>query len=132
MAPSVPVQTVLGRTHIEMPVDEEEGTATVASSIVFGDYRQLMIGMRSQLEIRVDDQPLASTGQMLVVAWLRADIQLAQPKSFCTLTGMSPAQFPAARGLVHLTRATARVREGERSPAVVPLSRLAHSYHDDS
>jgi hypothetical protein len=40
--------------------------------------------------VRVYDQPLAETGQLLVVAWLRADVQLAQPKSFCTLTGITP------------------------------------------
>lgn len=72
-------------------IAETQGTATNASSIVVGDFRQLMIGMRHQLEIRVYDQPLASTGQLLVVAWLRADIQVAQPKSFCKLIGITPA-----------------------------------------
>ncbi len=73
------------------PIDEDEGTATNASSIVFGDFRELMIGMRQQLEIRVFDQPLAGTGQLLVVAWMRADVQLATPKSFAKLTGIIPA-----------------------------------------
>lgn len=73
------------------PIDEEEGTTTNASSIVFGDFRELMIGMRQQLEIRVFDQPLAGTGQLLVVAWMRADVQLATPKSFAKLTGIIPA-----------------------------------------
>lgn len=73
------------------PIDEDEGTAENASSIVFGDFRELMIGMRQQLEIRVFDQPLAGTGQLLVVAWMRADVQLATPKSFAKLTGIIPA-----------------------------------------
>lgn len=73
------------------PVNETQGTATTASSIVFGDFRELMIGMRQQLEIRVFDQPLAGTGQLLVVAWMRADVQLATPKSFAKLTGIIPA-----------------------------------------
>jgi hypothetical protein len=47
-----------------------------------------MIGMRTRVEIRVFDSPLASTGQLLVVAWMRADVQLAQPKSFCRLKGI--------------------------------------------
>jgi HK97 family phage major capsid protein len=72
-------------------IAETQGTATTASSIVLGDFRHLMIGMRHQLEIRVYDQPLASTGQLLVVAWLRADVQLIQPKSFCKLIGIIPA-----------------------------------------
>jgi HK97 family phage major capsid protein len=73
------------------PVDEEQGTATTASSIVFGDFRELMIGMRQKLEIRIFDQPLAATGQLLVIAWMRADVQLATPKSFARLTGIIPS-----------------------------------------
>ena len=72
------------------PVDETEGSAVNASSIVFGDFRELMIGMRQQLEIRVFDQPLAGTGQLLVVAWMRADVQLATPKWFAKLTEIIP------------------------------------------
>lgn len=70
---------------------EEEGTAVNASSIVFGDYRELMIGMRHSMEIRVFDQTYASTGQLYVVVWLRADVQLAHPVSFSNLTGIIPA-----------------------------------------
>lgn len=73
------------------PIDEDEGTAENASSIVIGDFRELLIGVRQQLEIRVFDQPLAGTGQLLVVAWMRADVQLATPKSFAKLTGIIPA-----------------------------------------
>ena len=72
------------------PIDEAQGTASNASSIVFGDFTQLMIGMRHQLEIRVFDQTLAATGQLLVGAWLRADVQLAQPKAFSVLKGVTP------------------------------------------
>jgi hypothetical protein len=40
---------------------------------------------------RLFDQVLAGTGQLLVVAWMRADVQLATPKSFAKLTGIIPA-----------------------------------------
>lgn len=73
------------------PIDETEGTATNASSIVIGDFRDLLIGLRTSLEIRIFDQPLAGNGQLLAIAWLRADIQTARPKSFCKLTGIKPA-----------------------------------------
>jgi HK97 family phage major capsid protein len=73
------------------PVDEEQGTAENASSLVIGDFRDLLIGLRTSLEIRIFDQPLAGNGQLLAVAWLRADIQTARPKSFCKLTGIIPA-----------------------------------------
>jgi HK97 family phage major capsid protein len=73
------------------PIDEEEGTATDASSIVFGNYRDLLIGVRHQLEFRLFDSPLATTGEILAVAWMRADVQLARPNSFAPLTGVIPA-----------------------------------------
>lgn len=72
------------------PINETSGTSTDCSSIVIGDFRDLLIGMRQSLEIRIFDQPLAGTGQMLAVAWLRADIQLARPASFARLTGIRP------------------------------------------
>lgn len=72
------------------PINETQGTSTDCSSIVLGDFRDLLIGMRQQLEIRIFDQPLAGTGQLLAVAWLRADVQLARPASFCRLTGIRP------------------------------------------
>lgn len=70
------------------PVNETEGTADTASSIVFGDFTQLMIGMRQEVEIRVYDHTMATNGQLTVLAWMRADAQLSQPKSFCKLTGI--------------------------------------------
>ncbi len=72
------------------PINETQGTSTDCSSIVIGDFRDLLIGMRQSLEIRIFDQPLAGTGQLLAVAWLRADVQLARPASFCRLTGIRP------------------------------------------
>jgi HK97 family phage major capsid protein len=73
------------------PVNETQGTSTNASSIVIGDFRDLLIGMRTELQIRIFDQPLAGNGQLLAVAWLRADVQLARPASFVKLTGIRPA-----------------------------------------
>jgi HK97 family phage major capsid protein len=92
--PLVPPE-MIGRiprlTTTAAAIDETEGTAVDASSIVLGNFRELMIGMRHSMEIRVFDQTYASTGQLYVVVWLRADVQLAHPVSFCTLTGIIPA-----------------------------------------
>lgn len=72
------------------PIDETEGTATTASSIVFGDYTQLFIGMREDINIRLLDQLYAENGQLALLVHARIDVQLAQPKSFCELTGIIP------------------------------------------
>jgi len=85
------IARIPGLATTAAPIDEVEGTATDASSIVFGNYRDLLIGVRHQLEFRLFDSPLATTGQILAVAWMRADVQLARPKSFAPLTGVIPA-----------------------------------------
>jgi HK97 family phage major capsid protein len=72
------------------PITETQGTATNASSILFGNYSMCLIGMRQQVEIRIFDQTFADNGQLYVQAWLRADVQLAQPKAFTKLVGIIP------------------------------------------
>lgn len=62
-------------------IDETEGTSNDASTVGLGDFPHLIIGMRHQLEIRVYDQPFVGNGQPAVVAWMRADVQLARPKA---------------------------------------------------
>jgi HK97 family phage major capsid protein len=72
------------------PINETQGTATNASSILFGNYSMCLIGMRQQVEIRIFDQTFADNGQLYVQAWMRADVQLAQPKAFTKLVGIIP------------------------------------------
>jgi HK97 family phage major capsid protein len=73
-----------------MPVDETHGTATDASAIVMGDFRELWLGIRLQLRIEVLKERYADNLQMGFLAWLRADIQLAHPESFAKITGIIP------------------------------------------
>lgn len=60
------------------PITETQGTATTASSIIFGDFRELLIGMRSEMRIEVTPVPFATNHQVAIIAHLRADVQLAQ------------------------------------------------------
>lgn len=78
-------------TSTAAPIDETEGTATNASSIVTGDFSQLFLGMREDITIRLLDQLYAENGQIALLVHARMDVQLAQPKSFATLTGIIPA-----------------------------------------
>jgi HK97 family phage major capsid protein len=68
-----------------VPINQTDDPLDDLTTILIGDFRQLLIGIRTALEIRVFDQPLAGNGQLLVVAWMRADVQLAQPKAFVRL-----------------------------------------------
>ena len=64
------------------------GTSVNASKIIVGDFRQLLLGVRSQLRIEV--QPIVDRHQLAIVCWLRGDIGVAQPKSFAQISGIVP------------------------------------------
>lgn len=74
-----------------VPINQTQGTATTASSIIYGDFRQLMIGVREEISIRTFDQLYADTGQIALVAHARVDVQLAHAAAFCQLAGIIPA-----------------------------------------
>ncbi|MEZ5653530.1 MAG: phage major capsid protein [Burkholderiaceae bacterium] len=75
----------------KVPIDETEGTATNASSIISGDFTQLMLGMREYLRIQLLNEAFAGTGEIGFAAHMRLDVQLAQPTAFHRLTGIIPA-----------------------------------------
>lgn len=70
------------------PIDETQGTADEASSILFGNYRELFIGIRDQVSITVLRERYADYGQVGFLVWMRADVQLAHKASFCRLKGI--------------------------------------------
>jgi len=72
------------------PIDETQGTASNASSIVFGDFPQLLIGMREDINITFLRELYAATGQGAFLVHMRADVQLAHAASFCQLLGIIP------------------------------------------
>lgn len=74
-----------------MPVNQTQGTANNASSIILGDFSQLLIGVRTQLRIEVLREAFASTMEYAFLAHLRADIAVAQPKAFAAVKGVIPA-----------------------------------------
>ncbi len=71
------------------PIDETQGTASDASSVVFGDYTQLFIGMREDINVKVLDQLYAANGQIALAVHARVDVQLAHKESFCRLKGIT-------------------------------------------
>ncbi len=53
------------------------------SDLFVGDFTQLLIGQRLDLQITVLDQRYAELGQIALLATWRGDIQLARPRAFC-------------------------------------------------
>lgn len=71
-------------------ITETQGTATTASSIVYGDFTKLMIGMREQINLRVLQELYAGTGYVGILLHMRADVQLAHAAAFSRLKGILP------------------------------------------
>ncbi len=69
-----------------------EGTSSDCSEIYTGRWADLMIGVRPALGVRLvrDDSMFRNTLSIGLVAWLRADVQLAHPESFVVTTGVRP------------------------------------------
>lgn len=74
-----------------VPIDETQGASNDASRIILGDFSQMMLGIRSDVRIEVMPQVFAKTHELAIIAWMRADVQVAQPKAFAQITGITPA-----------------------------------------
>ena len=65
------------------------GGGTNESLVIMGNFARLMIGVRSELRIRVLDQRFADNLQVGFLAYLRYDIGIEHPESFCVLSGVT-------------------------------------------
>ncbi len=86
--PSLEGKSFLATSNVS--ITETQGTASDASTIYFGGWRQMIIGMRQRLRIEVLKERYMDTLQIGFIAHLRADIVLAQPKAFGRLIGIIP------------------------------------------
>lgn len=74
----------------QVPGNIVQGTSNDTSEVYTGDFTQLLIGMRPQIGVRLksSDQPFMGNMQVALLAWLRADVQLAHPEAFAVTTGV--------------------------------------------
>lgn len=86
MVSSVPMLTTTSAS-----IAETQGTANNASSILYGNFRELFIGMRDEVQVTVLRERYADYGQVGFLVWMRADVQLAHKASFSRLKGIIPA-----------------------------------------
>lgn len=73
-----------------VPINQTQGTGTTCSSVIVGDYSQLLLGIRQEMRIEVLRERFAENHQYAFVAHLRADVAVAHPESFCKLVGILP------------------------------------------
>ncbi len=73
-----------------IPIDEVQGTGTNCSSVISGDFTQLLVGMRHNLRIELLRETFAANHQYGFVFGMRGDFTLAQPRAFTRLVGVKP------------------------------------------
>jgi HK97 family phage major capsid protein len=73
----------------QVPINVTVGTSTDASYIFTGQWDQLMVGIRTDFRlIPLRERFLADNLQIGFLAYMRADVQLAQPAAFVVDTGV--------------------------------------------
>jgi len=72
-----------------VPINQTQGTSTDASSIFLGDYRSMMVGVRSDVRIITLQERFADNYQIGFLAAARWDIQHEHPESFANIVGVT-------------------------------------------
>lgn len=75
-------------TTTAVPIDG--GVGSDESTIITGDFRRLMIGMRSEIQIEVLRERYSENLQYGFLAWMRADVAVEHASAFTKITGIQP------------------------------------------
>jgi HK97 family phage major capsid protein len=87
MAPPAGMLPML--TTKSIPINVTVGTSTDTSYVFTADWSQLLVGLRTDFTLRfLGERYLADNLQYAFLAYLRADVQLAQPAAFVVDTGV--------------------------------------------
>ncbi|RYC14560.1 phage major capsid protein [Nocardioides zhouii] len=78
-------------TTNQVPSNLTVGTSSDTSDVFTADWNQLMIGVRTELQITLlTERFMPDNGQYGFVAWWRGDMVPARPKAFDVVTGVRP------------------------------------------
>lgn len=77
----------------QVPINLTVGSNSDCSTAFFGDWSRLVIGFRPSMAVRVQTDPYSqsSNGQVVILAYLRADVGLLNREAFSILTGIRAA-----------------------------------------
>lgn len=84
------VQAISRLVSNQVPNTLTVGTSSNCSEAYVGDFRQLVIGVRPTLRVRFETSTDLGLGslQVVMVAWIRADVALMQPSHFTVVSGI--------------------------------------------
>lgn len=74
----------------QMPTNETHGIANNASTVVLGNFNELIIGMRNNLKIMVLTERYREYDQVGFFAAMRVDVQAWHDESFAKIVGIIP------------------------------------------
>ena len=66
----------------QIPSGLTQGTGTLMSDLFVGDFTQLLVGQRLDLQVQTLTEAYAANGQVGILATFRGDIQVARPRAF--------------------------------------------------
>jgi HK97 family phage major capsid protein len=88
-APPAGLATIPRLNTKQIPINLTVGTSVDCSEVYTADWSQLMIGIRTDFRLLfLRERYLADTLSYAFLAYLRADVQLAQPAAFVVDTGV--------------------------------------------
>lgn len=73
-----------------MPINETQGGASTASSLFIGDWSEMMLGFRTEMQVEVARELYRGNYQYGFFGHLRFDMQVTHPESFGRLIGIIP------------------------------------------
>ncbi len=88
LRPPASLDTVRRLNTKQVPINLTVGTSVDCSELYTAQWDQCWIGMRTELRILPLRERFIDNGQYGFLAWLRADVQLAQPAAFVVDTGV--------------------------------------------
>lgn len=78
-------------TTNQVAINETVGGDSTCESFFMGDWRQLLLGLRTSLTIRPLMERYAENGQIALMCWFRGDVAVARSDAFDIVSGIKPA-----------------------------------------
>ncbi len=75
-------------TTVQVPTNLTVGTSTDTSDVFTANWSELLVGVRTRLEITVLRERSMDVGAYELLAWWRGDIAVARPAAFDVVTGV--------------------------------------------
>jgi len=72
-----------------MPIDETKGSSSDASSVLVGDFSQVIVGIRQDFQLEVLRELYREKLQVGFIAHLRVDVAVTRPQHFCRIEGVT-------------------------------------------